>query len=68
MKLVLLLFATVALANPLANLAELSLSEGRIAEAGPLLRRARTIREKALGPYHPAVGHTLVYQLTKKRG
>src|SRR5262249_55527773 len=39
----------------LNNLALLYTHQGRYADAEPLLRRSQAIREKALGPDHPAV-------------
>ena len=41
------------LALPLNNLALLYDTTGRYADAEPLLERAITIKEKALGPEHP---------------
>jgi tetratricopeptide (TPR) repeat protein len=43
----------------LNNLAGLYRAQGRLAEAEPLFKRGLTIREKALGPEHPAVGIAL---------
>ena len=44
-------------AAALNNLAVLYRAQGRYAEAEPLYKRALAIREKALGPDHPDVGH-----------
>ena len=44
-------------ATSLNNLAVLYQAQGRYAEAEPLYQRALAIREKALGPEHPDVGH-----------
>ena len=41
----------------LNNLAVLYQSQGRYADAEPLLRRSLAICEKALGPDHPECGH-----------
>jgi multidrug efflux pump subunit AcrA (membrane-fusion protein) len=43
----------------LNNLAALYQATGRLAEAEPLYRRARSIKEKLLGPDHPDVAMTL---------
>ena len=59
--------ASPELAHTVVNLAELRLTEGEFAGAEPLLRRALTIHEKALGPYHPTVGHTLDLQGKRDR-
>ena len=49
----------VILAATLNNLAERYKEEGRYADAEPLYKRALAIREKALGPDHPAVAQSL---------
>ena len=49
----------VILAATLNNLAERYKEEGRYADAEPLYKRALAIREKALGPDHPAVAQLL---------
>ncbi len=43
----------------LNNLASLYNSQGRYADAEPLLKRALTIQERALGPAHPDVAQSL---------
>ena len=43
------------MATVLNNLALLYASQGRYADAGPLVRRALAIYEKAFGPEHPNV-------------
>ena len=47
------------LSNTLGNYALLLMDQGRHAEAEPLLQRALSIRERALGLKHPAVANTL---------
>jgi Flp pilus assembly protein TadD len=41
------------------NLAQLRVVQGQPEKAEPLYRRALTIREQALGPFHPEVAKTL---------
>ena len=52
-------FDDVRLATSLNNLALLYKAQGRYAEAEPLYQRSLAIREKALGPEHPAVATSL---------
>jgi len=46
-------------ATALLDLANVHWKQGRYGEAGALYERALPIREQALGPSHPFVGHTL---------
>ncbi len=47
------------MAQSLHNLAVLYNAQGKYVEAEPLYQRALAIREKALGPEHPAVATVL---------
>ena len=47
------------MAESLNNLASLYQAQGNYAEAEPLYKRSRAIREKSLGPEHPDVAMSL---------